>query len=93
MNYTKPNNKNYKDKPEDWLFYSLIFTRTLSFLLNENEGVLIDLKGDMLELHPELSRVIVFNNGEQIEVIEASERTDLNEGDIIQMIDDKNIKN
>ena len=46
MNYTNRNNPDYQDKPEDWLNSSLIFAGALSNLLQVNEGVVVELKGD-----------------------------------------------
>jgi len=34
MNYTKPNEDNYNDKPEDWLFEALLFSATLDSIIN-----------------------------------------------------------
>ena len=66
MNYTQPNREH--------LFAALLFTRALSFLLRENEGVVVNLKGDMRGLAPETfvgNRVIVFRSNSQIVVSEA----------------------
>lgn len=93
MNYTKPNDENYEDKPEDWLFCSLTFSAALGFLLPEDKGIIIDIKGDMVDLHPTAKRVIVFNNGKRTEIIDASERTDLKEGDWVRVISSDNLKN
>jgi hypothetical protein len=92
-NYTKPYNKNYEDKPEDYLFLTMAFGRALSAMLDEGHGILIDMKGDALKIHPEAKRVVVFNDGKMMRVINASERTDLEDGDRIMMINEKNIDN
>lgn len=98
MNYTKPDNLNHNDSPGDWLLSSLLFTRALGLLLDENIGVVVDLKGDMVELSNDLwelecSRVIIFNSDEQLHVIPADDRTDLEEGTLVQMIDQQDLLN
>jgi len=92
-NYTKPYDKDYEDQPEDYLFLVMAFGRALSAMLDDGQGILIDLKGDALKLHPEAKRVVVFNDGQMIRVINASERTDLKDGDRIMMITGENIQN
>ena len=92
-NYTKPHDPDYKDKPEDYLFLTMTFGRVLSKFLAKGQGVLIDLKGDMVKIHPELTRVVVFNDGKMMRVIKADERTDLEDGDMIMMMDKGSIEN
>ena len=92
-NYTKPYNENYEDTPEDYLFLVMTFGRVLSKFLAKGQGVLIDLKGDMLKLKPEVTRVVVFNDGKMMRVIKADERTDLEDGDMIMMMDKGSIEN
>jgi len=92
-NYTKPYDKDYEDQPEDYLFLVMAFGRALSAMLDDGHGILIDLKGDAIKLHPEAKRVVVFNDGKMIRVVNASERTDLEDGDRIMMISGENIQN
>ncbi len=92
-NYTRPLDKDYVDKPEDYLFLTMAFSRVLTKFLAKGQGVLIDLKGDMIKIHPELSRIVVFNDGKMMRVIDASERTDLKDGDMIQMFDKESLSN
>ena len=92
-NYTKPYDENYEDKPEDYLFIVMAFGRALSAMLDEGQGILVDLKGDALKIHPEAKRVVIFNDGEMMRVINATERTDLQHGDRIMMISGENIQN
>ena len=84
-NYTKPDDKNHVDKPEDWLFASLVFAKTIGLLLSENLGVVIDLTGDMCK-YCDAKRVIISNFDNQIHVETADDRTDLNEGDWVEVI-------
>ena len=61
MNYTNPNNLDHNDTPEDWLNSSLIFARSLSLIFKENEGVVVDLMGDMrFGDEGNIKKVIVF---------------------------------
>lgn len=92
-NYTKPYDENYEDTKEDYLFLVMAFGRALSAMLNDGHGILIDMKGDALKIHPEAKRVVVFNDGKMIRVVNASERTDLEDGDRIMMINEKNMEN
>ena len=71
MNYTNSNDLEYKDTPEDWLNSALIFTRALSFLLNENEGIVVDIKGDAKFMPDKnISKVVVFKRNSQIVIDE-----------------------
>jgi hypothetical protein len=92
-NYTKPHDKDYKDQPEDYLWLVMVFGRALSAIFKDGQGVLIDVKADALKIRPEVKRVVVFHDGKMIRVIDASDRTDLEDGDRIQMIDKNFISN
>jgi hypothetical protein len=92
-NYTKPHDENYEDKPEDYLFLVMAFGRALSEMLSDGQGILVDLRGDALKIHPDAKRVVVFNDGDMIRVVNASERTDLKNGDRIMMISKNDIRN
>lgn len=92
-NYTKPHDENYEDTPEDYLWLTMAFGRALTSILSEGQGILIDMKGDALKIKPEAKRVVIFNDGKMIRVINADERTDLKDGDRIMMIDKGNIEN
>jgi hypothetical protein len=87
MNYSRPKDSNHEDEPEDWLFGALLFSRALGLILKEGEGIVVDLKGDMIDLYPDAKRVIVYATKHQIAVEDADERDDLKEGDLVQMID------
>lgn len=91
MNYSRPEDSDFEDKPEDWLFGALLFSRTLGLILREGEGIVVDLKGDMIDLYPDAKRVIVHSTEHQIVVTDADERTDL--GDWVKMIDGDTLMN
>jgi hypothetical protein len=82
MNYTNPENPDHDDSPEDWLNSSLIFARTLSLILQENEGMIVEIQGDMHFFNDEsVKKVIVYKNEGKIRVIECEE--DLPEGQFV----------
>jgi hypothetical protein len=92
-NYTKPNNEDYEDKPEDWLFCSLLFAGALGFLLKPGRGIFLKLSESEREMHPEIKYVIVWNDGVNMAMMDASDRTDLKEGDHIIMIPEEELPN
>jgi len=92
-NYTKPHDENYEDTAEDYLWLTMAFGRALSALLVDGQGILIDLKGDAVKIKPEVKRVVIFNDGKMMRVINAEERTDLKDGDRIMMISKPNSLN
>lgn len=85
MNYTKPNKEDHNDSPQDWLNCSLIFSRTISLLLKEKHGIVVNVKGD-IDLGNGVEKVIVFKMEGQI-VIEPLDR-DLEEGDMVKIIEE-----
>lgn len=84
LNYTKPNEENHEDKPEDWLACSLVFTRALGILLEEETGIVIKLVGDMQLLMPGIEKVIVANIDDQVKIIKCEE--DIPEGTKVRNI-------
>lgn len=82
-----PNREIYQEKieestPEEWLNSSLIFARTLGLILKENEGMIVDIKGDMFWPGEEdVSKVIVYSKDSQIKILECEE--DLPEGQFV----------
>jgi hypothetical protein len=84
MNYTNPNDPYHEGKPEDWLNSSLIFARTLSLILREGEGLVVDIVGDAkFHLDESVQKVIVFSREGQIVVTECEE--DLEEGQFVMV--------
>jgi hypothetical protein len=84
MNYTNPNDPYHEGKPEDWLNSSLIFARTLSLILREGEGLVVDIVGDAkFHLDESVKKVIVFSREGQIVVTECEE--DLEEGQFVMV--------
>jgi len=88
-NYTKPNDDQHIDKPNDWLFGSLLFARTLAFTIPEGYGVIIDLQEDMIDLYPYSKRVVVAHIDSQVAVYPGDTMTNLNEGDVVLLADNE----
>ena len=68
---------------KEWLSSALIFTRVLSHLLQENEGIVVQLMGDMKINFPSIEKVIVYAAENQIHIVECTE--DLVDGQLILM--------
>ena len=85
MNYTKAHLLDHEDEPEDWLGSSLVLSRALGLLLQENEGVIVDLKNDMKLLLPKMEKVIVYSKDGQIHIDEYEGDEDILEGQMIWM--------
>lgn len=82
MNYTNPDDLNYEDTPYDWLNSSMIFARALSLSFEENEGIVVDLKGDMeYTPDPSIKKVIVFKSQNMVRVIKCED--DIEEGQYV----------
>jgi len=81
-NYTKPQDPNHVDEPNDWLYSSLVFCRTLGLLLQDKEGVVVDMKGDMLSLR-DVKKVIVHSRDNQMVIDECTD--DIPEGTLVWM--------
>ena len=62
-------NKNKDDKPEDWLLSSLILSKAIFHLLKDKEGIIVKLENDMNILLPNIEKVIVFKENNQINAI------------------------
>lgn len=85
MNYTKSNDSEHQDKPEDWLNSALIFARALSIMLDENQGIVVKLTGDMRFYEEKIDKVIVFVKNSTVRIVECNEN--LNEGTIVMVSD------
>lgn len=92
-NYTKPNDENHNDHPNDWLLSTLMFARALGLTIPEGQGVVIELTGDMIDLLPDIKKVIIENIGDKITVERLPDDTNLEEGDWVEIIKPENIIN
>jgi hypothetical protein len=83
-NYTRPNDPDHVDKPEEWLNSALIFGGAVSALLEDNTGVIIDVKGEMYNPVGESSKVIIFKADKMIHIDNFDQ--DLKEGTIVKVM-------
>jgi hypothetical protein len=81
-NYTETNQTGDLTNPQDSLNAALIFARALSFILQENQGIVVDLKNG-LQLGDDTTKVIVFKHLEQIHIYKCED--DLAEGSAVMM--------
>ena len=81
-NYTNPEEAGQLQNPQDLLNASLIFARALGLILNEGEGIVVDIVGDM-NLGEEVKKVIVFEHENQVHIYKCEE--DLPEGSAVSM--------
>jgi hypothetical protein len=75
------NNLNQTNKPEDWLNSTLIFGRALSFMLDENQGIVVNITDDVTLYDGKVNKVIVYYKDGMIQIIECEQ--DLKEGTIV----------
>ena len=87
-NYTRPNDPEHQDDPNDWLSGALIFGRALSLMLRDKEGIVVDIStGDaVLSTDPEATKVIVFAENNMINIIPCYD--EFEEGQMIWMDDE-----
>jgi len=85
MNYTKPNNKNHQDTPQDWLYTALAFSQALNIVIPPTRGVVVELKGDTLDIHENITKIIVHNDGKMMSIENISNDKDLKHGDWVEM--------
>jgi hypothetical protein len=81
-NQTNQEQENQKQNPQDLLNASLIFARALGLILNEGEGIVVDIVGDM-NLGEGINKVIVFEHNDQVHIYKCDE--DLPEGSAVNM--------
>ena len=81
-NYTNPEQSGQAQNPQDLLNASLIFARALGLILNEGEGIVIDINGDV-NLGDDVNKVIVFKKDEQVHIFKFEE--DLPEGTAVSL--------
>jgi hypothetical protein len=81
-NHLKQNEEGYQDVPQELLNASLIFARALGLILKENEGIVVDVVGD-INLGEEVKKVIVFKFENQVHIYKCDE--DIPEGNAVNM--------
>ena len=83
MNYTNPNSPEHQDTPQDWLNSAMIFARTLGLVLQDGEGVVVELTGDVDIPNVESGKVIVFRLDGMIRITECDD-DNLEEGQFVK---------
>jgi len=81
-NYTNPGQAGKEQNPQDLINASLIFARALGLILKNTEGIVVDIKGDVV-LNDSVKKVIVFKNEDQIHIYKCDENLD--EGTAVNM--------
>jgi hypothetical protein len=81
-NYTNPEKAGQGQDPQDLLNASLIFARALGLILNDGEGIVVDIVGDM-NLGNDIKKVIVFEHNDQVHIYKCEE--DIPEGSAVNM--------
>ena len=81
-NYVNPEQSGQEQHPQDLLNASLIFARALGLILNEGEGIVVDINGDV-SLGDDVNKVIVFKKDEQVHIFKFEE--DLPEGTAVSL--------
>jgi hypothetical protein len=81
-NHLKPNEEGFQDGPQDLINASLLFARALGLILKENEGIVVDVVGD-IKLGEEVKKVIVFKFENQVHIYKCDE--DIPEGNAVNM--------
>ena len=89
-NYTNPEPGDMKQDVQDLLNASLIFARALGLIFQQGEGIVVDIKGDVI-LKEDTKKVIVFQHNNQIHIYKCEE--DLEEGTAINMNNEENQEN
>jgi len=89
MEYT--NNETNPDNSRDWLVGALLFATALGIMIPKDHGIVVDLKGELAQLHP-FKRVIIHNDGLQIAIINPTgdELDNLKEGDVVHTLKQEN---
>ena len=81
-NYTNPEQAGGPQDPQDLLNASLIFARALGFIFRDEEGIVVDVQGD-INLGTNINKVIVFKQNEQIHIFKCDE--DIEEGSLVNL--------
>jgi len=76
-NYTNPEQSGQEQNPQDLLNASMLFARALGLIFKEDEGIVVDVIGDV-KLRDEVKKVIIFKQNNQIHILKCEE--DVEEG-------------
>ena len=81
-NYTNPEQAGEEQNPQDLINASLIFARALGLIFRDDEGIVVDIQGDV-KLGDGVKKVIVFKQDNQVHIYKCDE--DLPEGTVVKM--------
>jgi hypothetical protein len=81
-NYTNSKQSGQEQNPQDLLNASLIFARALGLILKDDEGIVVDITGN-INLGENVKKVIVFKNNEQVHIYMCED--DIPEGTAVNM--------
>lgn len=76
------NQSNPSENPQDLLNSSLIFARALSLILEDSQGIVVDLQKGV-EVGSDVEKVIVFRHQDQVHIYKCDD--DLVEGTAVRM--------
>jgi hypothetical protein len=81
-NNVTPEGQGQPDQPQDLLNASMLFARALGLIFKEEEGIVVDVKGD-IKLADDVKKVIVFRQNDQIHIFKCEE--DVEEGMMVNL--------
>ena len=81
-NYTNPEQEGQEQNQQDLINASLIFPRALGLIFRDDEGIVVDVKGDV-NLGEEVTKVIVFKQNNQVHIYRCEE--DVEEGTAVNL--------
>lgn len=79
-NYTNP--EEMGENQQDLINASLIFARALGLIFRDDEGIVVDVKGDV-SLGDDVKKVIVFKKDNQVHIYRCEE--DVEEGTAVNL--------
>lgn len=81
-NYTNPEQAGEEQNPQDLINASLIFARALGLIFRDDEGIVVDINGDV-KLGEGVKKVIVFKQNNQVHIYKCDE--DVEEGTAVNL--------
>lgn len=90
-NYTRPNDPDHEDSPQEWLEGALVFARALSLLLDDGEGIIVDVPEDSDIDFVGAKKLIVYSLNNMIHI--ENKDGNLKEGTVVRIIDGDKLKN
>ena len=81
-NYTNPEQEGQEQNQQDLINASLIFARALGLIFRDDEGIVVDIQGDV-KLGDGVKKVIVFKQDNQVHIYKCEE--DVEEGTAVNL--------